>query len=321
MLKKSLAAVAFAGVITLGGGALHADSFTIDLTHPIPTFKPMEGDAMKPDLSQPWLDSKPIPSFGQQTVLSYARFPTNQGYFDLGLLVLSEHHGTHMDSSAHYVNNAETQDPANPTADKRKMLHMLGGDDLTGRAVVIDISGRVQAELDKNGGKPSPDTGVTNFSNNSGNVVTADDVAGVADRLDNGVWLVLNQGWSRFYFQGADFAKDPYINDWNFPGMTPAAIDKLIEIENAKGIRINGIISDVIGVETGENDIGEDRQWKNSWYGHVVGLQRGWKFVENATNQGQLSLAKQGSCTIVVGAPKHVRGAGGPSRVIAICEK
>jgi kynurenine formamidase len=185
------------------------------------------------------------------------------------------------------VNNAETQDPANPTADKRKMLHMLGGDDLTGRAVVIDISGRVQAELDKNGGKPSPDTGVTNFSNNSGNVVTADDVAGVADRLDNGVWLVLNQGWSRFYFQGADVAKDPYINDWNFPGMTPAAIDKLIEIENAKGIRINGIIS----------------------------------FVENATNQGQLSLAKQGSCTIVVGAPKHVRGAGGPSRVIAICEK
>lgn len=321
MLKKSFTAVAFAGAIALGGGALHADSFTIDMTHPIPTFKPMEGDAMKPDMSQPWLDSKAIPSFGQQTVLSYARFPTNQGYFDLGLLVLSEHHGTHMDSSAHYVNNADTQDPANPTADKRKLLHMLNGDDLTGRAVVIDISGRVQAELDKNGGKPNPDKGVTNFSDDSGNAVTAGDVAAVADQLGNGVWVVLNQGWSRFYFQGADFAKDPYINGWNYPGLTPAAVDKLIAIEKQKGIRINGIISDVLGVETGQNSRGSDESWSNSWYAHVVGLQRGWKFVENATNQGQLALAKQGSCTIVVGAPKHVRGAGGPSRVIALCEK
>jgi kynurenine formamidase len=226
-----------------------------------------------------------------------------------------------MDTPAHYVNNAETQDPANPTADKRKLLHMLGGDDLIGRAVVIDISGRVQAELDKNGGKPSPDTGVTDFSNDSGNVVTADDVAALADRLDNGVWLVLHQGWSRFFFQGADFAKDPYINDWNFPGLTPAAIDKLIEIENAKGIRINGIISDVIGVETGENSIGEDRKWKNSWYAHVNGLQRGWKFVENATNQSQLAMAGPDRCTVIVGAPKHTRGAGGPSRVLAICER
>jgi len=321
MLKKTIALAAFAGAMTLGAAALHADTFTIDLTHPIPTFKPMEGDAMKPDLNQPWLDSKPIPSFGQQTVLSYAQFPTNSGYFDLGLLVLSEHHGTHMDAPAHYVNNAETQDPANPTADKRKLLHMLGGDDLIGRAVVIDISGRVQAELDKNGGRPSPDPSVTNFSNDSGNVVTADDVAAVADRLDNGVWLVLNQGWSRFFFQGADFAKDPYINDWNFPGMTPAAIDKLIEIEDAKGIRINGIISDVIGVETGENCIGEDRKWKNSWYGHVNGLQRGWKFVENATNQNQLAMAGPDRCTVIVGAPKFTRGTGGPSRVLAICER
>jgi kynurenine formamidase len=50
-------------------------------------------------------------------------------------------------------------------------------------------------------------------------------------------------------------------------------------------------------------------------------LQRGWIFVENATNLGQLAMAKSGSCMLVVGAPKHVRGTGGPSRVMAICDK
>ncbi len=321
MTAKTVAMAALAASLTWGAGAALADSFAIDLTHPIPTFKPMEGDPMKPDLGQPWLDSTPIPSFGQQAVLSYSQFPTNQGYFDLGTLVLSEHHGTHMDTPGHFVNNAETQAAGNPPADRRKLAHLLGAEDLTGRIVLIDISGRVDAELAKNGGKPSPDTAVTDFSDDSGNVVTADDIAAVAGRLADGVWLVLHQGWSRFYFQGTDFAKDPYINGWNYPGLTPAAVDKIIEIEDAKGIRINGILSDVIGVETGENSIGEDDQWTNSWYAHVHGLQRGWKFVENANNLGQLAMAKPDNCTLVVGALKHVRGGGGPSRVMALCER
>lgn len=308
-------------VAMLTAGSAAAESFVVDLTHPIPTFAPMEGDPMKPDLAKPYLDSKPIPSFGQQTVFSLGKFPTNQGHFDLGTLVLSEHHGTHMDSPGHFVNNDETQKPDNPTADKRKLMHTVDGDDLTGRIVLIDISARVQAELDKNGGKPSPDKSVTDFSDASGNVVTAADIEAVAGKIDTGVWLVLNQGWSRFYFDGADFANDPYINGWNFPGLTPAAVDKIIEIENAKGVRINGVMSDVIGVESGQNSRGEDENWTNSWYAHVNGLQRGWKFVENGANLGQLAMAKADSCTLVVGAPKHVRGTGGPSRVLAICEK
>jgi kynurenine formamidase len=319
--KRLQTGIAGLALAALAASAATAETFTIDLTHPLPTFQPMEGDPMKPDLAQPWLDSKPIPSFGQQTVLSYSQFPTNEGYFDLGLLVLSEHHGTHMDSSAHYVNNESTLKPGNSPADQRKYLHMLDGNDLTGRIVLVDISGRVQAELDKNGGKPSPDTSVTDFSDASGNVVTADDIAALADNIDTGVWIVLHQGWSRFFFQGADWNTGPYINAWNFPGLTPAAIDKIIEIEDAKGIKINGIVSDVIGVETGQNSKGEDDSWTNSWYAHVNGLQRGWKLVENATNLGQLALAQPDSCTLVVGALKTTRGAGGAARVIAICEK
>ncbi|RMD63296.1 MAG: cyclase [Alphaproteobacteria bacterium] len=325
MLDRSMAAGALAGVLAgilvLGAGPARAETFTIDLTHPIPTFKPMAGDPMKPDLNQPWLNSVPHASFGQQAILAISQFPTNQGYFDLGRIVLSEHHGTHLDTPGHYINNADSLEPGGKPADQRKLAHQLGADDLIGKAVVIDISGRVQAELDKNGGRPSPDRSVTDFSNASPNVVTADDIAAVADKLDNDTWLVLNLGWSRFFFQGADFAKDPYINGWNHPGMSKAAVDKLIEVMDAKGIRIKGIIADNIGIDSGQSAIGDDDKWTNSWHAHVRLLQRGLKFVENATGLDQLAMARPGSCTVVVGAPKHVRGTGGPSRVMAICEK
>ena len=100
-------------------------------------------------------------------------------------MVLSEHHGTHIDSSTHYVNNAESLEAGNPAADQRRYMHMLDGGDLSGRIVLVDISARIQAELDKNGGRPSPDTSVTNFSDDSGNAVTADDIAAVTDRPCN----------------------------------------------------------------------------------------------------------------------------------------
>jgi len=310
-----------AATLLLTAASVSAESFVIDLTHPLPTFRPMEGDPMKPDLSRPWLGSEPIPTFGQQTILTISEFKTNQGHFDLGQVVISEHHGTHVDSSAHYVNNADSMEPGNLAPRERKLVHELNAGDLVGPMVLIDISGRVHAELAKNGGRPSPDPSVTDFSNDSPNVVGADDIAAVADELRDGVWLVLNLGWSEFFFEGADFAEGPYVNGFNHPGLNRAAVDKLIEIEERKGIRIRGIIADNIGIDSGESARGEDDQWTNSWHAHVRGLQRGWLFVENATNLGQLAMADTERCRIVVGAPKHVRGTGGPSRVLALCEK
>jgi kynurenine formamidase len=321
MITRAFITAIVTGWMMVGPGETFAQGFAVDLTHPIPTFKPMPGDPMKPDLGQPWMGSKPIPTFGEQTILSISPFMTNQGNFDLGVLVLAEHHGTHLDTSAHYVNNAQSMETGGIPPDKRRLAHQLGAQDLIGRVVLIDISGRVKAELDKNGGKPSPDPKVTNFGDKSPNVVTADDIAAVEKQLANGVWLVLNTGWSRFYFDGPDFAKDPYINGFNHPGLSRAAVDKLIEIEGRKKIRIRGLVADNIGIETGESGKGEDDKWTNSWYAHVRGLQRGWLFVENAANLGQLAMARPGSCTLVVGAPKHVRGTGGPSRVLAMCRK
>lgn len=298
-----------------------ADVVTVDLSHPIPTFAPSAEDPMKPDLSKPYLDSVPIPTFGSQAVFALGQFPTSDGHFDLGTLVLAEHHGTHLDTPGHYINNEKSMEPGGiPVAD-RKLAHQLDASDLIGKAVMIDISGRVDTELAKNGGVPSADVNVTDFSNSSANVVGADDIMAVADDIDNGVWLVINTGWSRFYFSGTDFAKDPYINGFNHPGISRAGVDKLIEIMDEKGVLINGIVADNIGIDSGQNAVGDDDKWTNSWHAHVRLLQRGVKFVENATNLGQLKMVGDpGDCTIVVGAPKHVRGTGGPSRVLAICE-
>ena len=311
-----------AALLTLASfGVYGHGSLSIDLSHPIPTFAPSSEDPMKPDLSSPYHNSKPIPTFGAQAVLSFAKFPTSQGYFNLGSLVLAEHHGTHLDSPGHYVNNAESLEGENLPAEQRKHTHDLNADDLIGHVVLIDISGRVEMELAKNGGVPSPDVAVTDFSNSSPNVVTADDIVAVEKQIKNGVWLVLNTGWSKFYFSGNDFAKDPYINGFNHPGMNKEAVDKLIEIMDRKGVLIGGIIADNIGIDSGQSAVGDDDKWTNSWHAHVRLLQRGVKFVENATNLGQLAMVENpGKCTIVVGAPKHVGGTGGPSRVLALCK-
>lgn len=317
-MRKLLFTATIAAVSVFAFGA--SAQTVIDLTHPIPTFKPMEGDPMKPDMSQPYEDIGVFPTFGGHAVFAMGKFPTNQGHFDLGTLVLAEHHGTHLDTSAHYVNDAGSMEAGGIAPGDRKLAHQLGAQDLIGRVVLVDISGRVQTELDKNGGRPSNDTAVTDFSNGSRNVVGADDIAAVADQLDNGVWLVLNLGWSKFYFEGGDFVKDPYVNAWNHPGLSKAGVDKLIEVMDAKNIRIAGIIADNIGIDSGQSAIGEDDKWTNSWHAHVRLLQRGLLFVENAANLDQFaSVSDPSNCLLSVGAPKHVRGTGGPSRVMAIC--
>lgn len=311
----------FGVVLSLVSFGLFAHGkLNIDLSHPIPTYAPGGENPLRPNLSKPFLDSRPVPTFGAQSVLTFGEFPTNQGHFSLGTIALAEQHGTHLLSASHYVNNAESLEEGFPPAEERKRMHQLTAADLIGHAVLVDISARVEKELARNGGMPSPDRSVTDFSETSPNVVTADDISAVEKRIRDGVWIVINTGWSKFYFSGNDFAKDPYINGFNHPGMSKASIDRLIEIMQRKGVLIGGIIADNIGIVSGQSAAGDDDKWTNSWYGHVRLLQRGVKFVANANNLGQLAQAENpGRCTIVVGALKHIAGTGGPARVFALC--
>ena len=298
-----------------------ADTFVVDLSHVHGSFAPKKGDIGVPDLSKPNKDSIPVPIFGVQGVQEVLPdFPTNLGPIKEGRFTLHEHFGTHVDAPAHFLNTKESLEIEVPDT---RTAEALTVDDLYGPIVFLDISDRVQAELDKNGGKPGP-LSVTDFSNTSNNGIRAADIAAVEDKIRDGVWVVANAGWSRFYTAGIeDKNKSPYINGWNYPGFSPAACDKLIEIEDRKGIRINGIVMDNMAIgsgETGYGSKGEGDGHTNVWMCHVRGRQRGWLLVESVANLGQLAKAKADSCNLFVGAIKLANAAGVPARVIAICE-
>lgn len=277
----------------------------VDLTHVIPTFS---ADGV------PLAGSKAVPTFGAQAVYeTMLAYQAGQGHFYSGKLTLYDHHATHVDAPGHYVNDGASKEAE--TSDTRYVSQLTTAD-LIGPVVYLDISARVRAELAENKGRPSRDLTVTNFSNDSGNTVTPRDLDTVADKLRDGSWLVVNSGWSKF-FSGGSLDQSDYINGWNFPGFSRSACDRLIEIEDERDIRINGIVMDNIGIDSGESSAPGDKPW----HCHVRGLQRGWKFVENATNLSSLAAADPGSCTLVVGALKHAVGSGGTARVFAMCNE
>jgi kynurenine formamidase len=178
----------------------------------------------------------------------------------------------------------------------------------------------VNAELAKNGGRPSPDRKKTNFDN----MVTPADIQKLEPQIKNGVWIVVNTGWSKFYV-GAPPKNPfmhPYTNGLNYPGFGKAVVETLIAIENKKGVKIAGIVMDNLSVDSGRSGLGsKGNPFGDGWYVHQLGLQRGWKLVENATNLAALRGHKPGQCTLVVGAPKPVSATGTPARLIAMCEK
>ncbi len=297
----------------------------IDLTHEVPTFLPRADDPTKPDLSRPVGHSKPIAGFYHQAVLYPPdRWPTSDGYFDSAALLIQEHNGTSFNSPNHFVNDAGSLERGGTPTDERKAAEALTIEQLTGRIVFIDVSARVTAELAKNGGKPSADPAVTDFSDTSRATVRAADIHAVADQIDEGVWLVARLGWEQFYGSGIeDWDDSPYVNALNHPGFTGEAIDALIAVMEEKNVRISGIAADSLSTDSGQGAKGTDERWSNAWPAHVRLYQRDILIVENLANLSALAAAVGTSraCSLVVGATKHVGGTGGPARVVAVCER
>jgi kynurenine formamidase len=292
----------------------------IDLTHPIPTFHQSADNPARPDTNRPWTQLGTYPIYGEQAVLWLRQIPTSHGHIESGRVTLWEHQGTHIDAPSHFLNTPESTEALSGATPRRLQLHEIDARRLVGPAVIIDISERVRRELAKNGGRPSPDRNITDFSENSGSVVTAEDVEAISDQLGDGVWLVINLGWSEFFTGDPSIQSSPYINRFNHPGMSRKATDKLIEIMDRKQVKISGIMADNIAVETGQVAHGDDDKRTNALHGHVRLLQRDILIVENVTNLDQLTrAAKAGRCIIVVGAIKLGGGTGGPARVLALC--
>ncbi len=229
--------------------------------------------------------------------------------------------GPTSNSTDHYQNT-----PGNLSVPKHdnRSTEEYGTKDLIGPIVFIDISDRVAKELAKNGGNPSPDTKVTNFSDDTPNTVTAADIAKVERQIVAGSWLVIRTGWDKFFFgrPPENPFMHPYNNGLNYPGMTAAAVTKLKDIEDKKKIRINGIAMDNLSIDSGHSGRGPDNNPNGrGWYAHHEGLQRGWKFIENATNLGTLAGKRADQCALIVGSIKLVSASGAPARLLAMCRK
>ena len=112
----------------------------------------------------------------------------------------------------------------------------------------------------------------------------------------------------------------PYINGLNYPGFGKAAVEKLIEIENRKGIRINGIAMDNLSIDSGESGCGLDGKnpCGDGWYAHQFGLTRGCSLLENASGTGQLAI-NTGRCSLIAGAVRLTSATEAPARVVVSC--
>ncbi|MEC7489481.1 MAG: cyclase family protein [Pseudomonadota bacterium] len=322
-MKKFIQMGLFAVGVTAAGTACALAQTEIsgvryyDFTHSIPMFAPTAGDITKPDLSKPFKNSKPVASFGFQATRKMKKpFKTQKGFFQWGWFHFDEHYTTHLDSTDHYLNKNKSRN-----ADKRS-VDQYTLRDIIGPIVYIDISGRVTKELAKNGGKPSPNTKVTSFSTSTGATVLASDIENVAAKIVDRAWIVVHSGWDKFFVGKGpkNPFMHPYINGLNYPGFGKDAVEKLIEIENRKGVQINGIVMDNLSIDSGESGRGSDGKnpYGDGWYAHQLGLARGWKLLENASGTGQLANEK-GNCTLIAGAIRLTSASGAPARVIAAC--
>lgn len=320
-------------LVALGGGSLlaacapppeptaapsSAKPHFYDLSHKIPMFAPLDGDVTKADLQKPYKDSQPVASFGFQGVrVPKDPFKTRVGQYNWAWFYFDEHYGTHVDSTDHYQNTPETLTVDRPDG---RSVDEYTMDDVVGPVVLIDIADRVSAELAKNNGEPSPDTSVTNFGP-GGATLTVDDLTAIADQIVDDAWVVVRTGWDKFFVgtPPADPFMHPYVNGLNYPGFDAATMDKLIEIEESKGVHINGLVMDNFTIDSGASGKGSDGDpFGDGWAAHNKGLQRGWKFVENAANLGQL-VGKEG-CQLIVAAPKIISASGSPVRLLAMCK-
>jgi kynurenine formamidase len=253
-----------AAIMLCSSGQMQAaEPIYYDLTHPLPLFAPLGGDITRADLSAPERDSQPIAGSGGAQAVRIAKpsLTVKNGTLRWGNIFLDEHYSTHIDSTDHFITDRSDLLPKMPP--DIRSVDEFSLDELIGPIVYIDISERVSNELKKNQGRPSPDLSLTNFDNRSGNNVMKEDIDAIAEYLLDGAYLVIRTSWDKF-FQGAPPPQNswahPYSNGLNHPGITPEAVDRLIEIEDQRGIRIAGLVADNMAIESGHSSRGPSIQ-------------------------------------------------------------
>jgi len=186
-----------------------------------------------------------------------------------------EHGGTHLDAPVHF-------------AEGRKAVNELSLDQLTGNAVVIDVSAKALSNRDY--------------------LISVDDVQQwekTNDSLADSVILLFRTGYGKFYpdanrYFGTDKKGDSAIALLHFPGIDPQLAEWLVKNKKIKAV----------GIDTPSIDYGQSSDFKT----HRILLAENIPAFENVANMDQLPVKN----SYVVALPMHIKGgSGAPLRMIA----
>jgi len=247
-------AAAAAGVVAtaasapsaLAAGASQVQDMTHELHHDFPTY------------------------FGEPGFASEQKFHFEKDGFNLSVLTVNEHTGTHIDAPLHFSKDGQSVAEV-PVAN------------LVVPLAIVDIREKAAADADAQ--------------------VTPDDLKAWIARngpLPEKCCVAMNSGWDRHA------ASDKFRNVgddkmMHFPGFHIEAAKMLIEESTAVGMAV-----DSLSLDHGPSaDFATHYAWlpTNRW---------GLECIANLD-----ALPAKGA-TLVVGAPKHRGGSGGPARVIAL---
>ncbi len=211
----------------------------------------------------------PAPSYEPFTYKTLATLKDDGVYS--GAYSTPEHLGTHIDAPNHFEDNQ-------PSVDK------IGLESLVGPAVVIDISGKVENNVDYK--------------------LTVTDISHweqVNGRIQESSIVLLNTGWWRRWNDYDEYKNMDDANKLHFPGYSAEAATFLVEKRDIKGIGIDTLSADC-GIST-------------DFAVHHVINGAGKYILENVANLDKLPPA---GITLIVAPIKIEGGSGGQTRIWAI---
>jgi kynurenine formamidase len=225
--------------------------------------------------------------FGKIVDLTHTAFPTFPNFFGLSMevtpILTVEQDGVFVNRLTlpeHFGTHWDA--PAHFVAGART-AEQVPAEQLIAPLAVIDISERAASDPDA--------------------VVTPDDILQWERRhgtLPRGSFLAMYSGWEA-RLPGDGFLNPDGAGTYHFPGWGPEAAEFLLAERDFVGL----------GVDTHGIDPGHDATFPV----HIATFSEGKHGIENIANLGTIHPARM---TIIIGAPKHRGGSGGPARLFAV---
>ncbi len=208
--------------------------------------------------------------FGEQQFFIEQKFRYAKDKFNLNVITVNEHTGTHVDAPLHF------------SEDGQSVAEIPVGN-LVVPLAVIDIRAKADGNADAQ--------------------VTPDDIKAWRVKhgpLPKGCCVAMNSGWAK-HVSTPKFRNVDAAGKMHFPGFHVEAAKMLVEDKNAVGIAV-----DTLSLDHGPSpDFATHYAWlpTNRWGLECI---------------ASLDAVPAKGATLIVGAPKHRGGSGGPARVLAL---